>query len=105
MPVLLLSAAPLVLVKKGGPEIDFYTYLVLFALVTTQIFPIVISMSTVARYYYDFVPIMALMSYMGGLWLKKKGAGYLLMTLLVAAVSIVVSFTLPLNAARFYLGK
>jgi hypothetical protein len=105
MPVLLLSTAPLVLVKEGGLEIDFYTYLVLFALVITQIFPIVIGMSTVARYYYDFVPIMALMSYMGGLWLKKKGAGYLLMTLLAAAVSIVVSFTLPLNAARFYLGK
>jgi hypothetical protein len=105
MPVLLLSFVPLALRKEAAPEMDFRTYLVLFALVVTQVFPIMISMSTVARYYYDFVPIMIMMSYMGALWLKTKGAGYVLPTLLAAALSIVVSFTLPVNAASFYLGK
>jgi hypothetical protein len=105
MPVLVVGFVPLVFRKDAGPETDFYTYLVLFALVITQVFPIVISMSTVARYYYDFVPVMILMAYMGGLLLKKKGEWYLLLVLLAAAISIIISFALPMNAASFYLGK
>lgn len=103
MPVLILSAIPLVLFREGSPKMEPYAILVLFALVITQLFPLVPSMSTVARYYYDFVPIMIMMSYLGGLWLKGKGSGYFLMVLLAAAFSVVISFTLPMNAIKFYL--
>jgi hypothetical protein len=103
MPALLLSGIPLIFLKEVQPDMEPRTVLVLSTLVVTQIFPLVVSMSTVARYYYDFVPIMMMLSFLGGLWLTRRGPGYFLVVLLAVILSVVVSFTLPMNAIKFYL--
>ena len=74
MPVLILFVVPLAFVKEDRPDINFRMYLVLFVLLVMQVLPISVSMATAARYYYDFLPIMMIMAYLGALWLKRKKA-------------------------------
>ncbi len=105
MPVLILFVVPLALVKEDRPDINFRMYLVLFVLLVMQVLPISVSMATAARYYYDFLPIMMIMAYLGALWLKRKKAEYFFAVLLMAVISIIVSLALPMNAISFYLGK
>ncbi len=105
MPVLILFVVPLALIKEDRPEMNLSMYLVLFVLLILQVLPISVSMATVARYYYDFLPIMMIMAYLGALWLKRRRAEYFLAVLFMVAVSIIVSVTLPMNAISFYLGK
>lgn len=105
MPVLILFVVPLALAKESKPGVTFRMHLVLFVLLVTQVLPISVSMATAARYYYDFLPIMMIMAYLGALWLKRKKAEYFFALLLMAVVSMIVSITLPMNAMSFYLGK
>ncbi len=105
MPVLLLFVVPLALVKEDRPPMSFSMYLVLFVLLFMQVLSIAVTMLTVARFYYDFVPIMMITSYLGALWLKRKRADCFLVVVLMAAVSTIVSFSLPVSAMSFYLGK
>jgi len=105
MPVLLLFVVPLALVKENRLPTSFHMYLVLFVLLFMQVLSIAVTMLTVARFYYDFVPIMMIMSYLGALWLKRNRADCFWVVVLMAAVSTIVSFSLPVCAMSFYLGK
>lgn len=67
-----------------------------------QVAVISLSLAATARYYYDFLPLLLLMASFGAIWLQKQGKAGAGLLLFLNAVSILISFALPMNAIRFY---
>jgi hypothetical protein len=61
-----------------------------------------LSLAAIARYYYDFLPLLMLMVYLGAGGLKAAGSISIRMLAFLGGTSVVASFALPLNAIRFY---
>ncbi|MFC1816632.1 hypothetical protein ACFL0M_12030 [Thermodesulfobacteriota bacterium] len=101
MPILMLSVVPLI-AKRSGPGENIENYLIFLAVLVVQIFSIIFTVTTVARYYYDFLALMMMMTYLGTAWLKVNGKVSNTMVCLLGVISAVMSFALPMNAIKFY---
>lgn len=101
MPIMLLSFGPLI----GGrfkTYIEFNLFGLVAALFVVQVVVISLSLAAIARYYYDFFALMMLIAFMGGSYLRsieKISDG---LVVLLGALSLIISFALPMNAVRFY---
>jgi hypothetical protein len=78
------------------------SYLILAAVFAAQCLTISLTLASTARYYYDFLPIMMMMSYIGAMWFQKHGTRPRVMIGALAVLSIVLSFALPMNAIGLY---
>ena len=101
MPVLVLAAAPL-LTRNARTENGLEAYAGCGVILITQVLSFIFTVATIARYYYDILPLMMMMAYMGaaGFIINRKLSHPLLAFL--AALSILISWALPLNAVKFY---
>ena len=102
LPITILSIAPVVsqkLLFKPGLRI---IYLILLTVCFLQILPTALSVASVARYYYDFLPILLMLSYIGLISLKLNYQVSDKLTLALGILSVVLSLALPINGIRFY---
>lgn len=77
-------------------------YFILAVLFAVQLVTVALSLAAIARYYYDFVPLLMLMLSIGVAWLKTAGQVSNKTVGFLAGISVLISFTLPMNAIRFY---
>jgi hypothetical protein len=101
MPIMLLSFAPLV----GGrfkSHAEMTIYLIILTLFAVQVVVISLSLAAIARYYYDFLALMMMMAFAGGNYLRSTEKISDGMFIFLGAISIMISFALPMNAITFY---
>ena len=101
-PILLFMVYPLVsrLLDLGDPPAPNYGTLA--AIFLLQVIPVSLTVGTAARYYYDFLPIAALMAYLGALQLSRRARLTVLFVAILGVLSIVLGLSLPLQAVGFY---
>jgi hypothetical protein len=102
MPIMLLSVVPLLASWRNPDGFRLTTYLILSSVFVVQCLTISLTPASTARYYYDFLPIMMMMSYIGAMWIEKHGSRPTVMVGSLAVLSIVLSFALPMNALSLY---
>ncbi len=102
MPILVLMFYPLAsrLLELGEPPASNYGTLA--AIFFLQVIPVSLTVGTTARYYYDFVPIAALMAYLGTLQLNRQARTTVVLVVLLGVLSIVLGLSLPIQAVAFY---
>jgi len=101
MPITLLSFA----LPVGGRFKSFVEtniYLMIFILFAVQVVVISLSLSAIARYYYDFLALMMMMAFMATVYLRLTAKISTGMVVFLGAISIIISFALPMNALTFY---
>lgn len=101
LPVTILFVVPL-FTRRSATGAGFENYIIFSAIFLTQIFSITFTIATIARYYYDFFPIMMMMTYMGAVWLKVNRKVSDVTLISMGVISVVISFALPMNAIQFY---
>lgn len=101
MPVLVIGIVPLI---SGRSQANFNRsgYIISAGVFAVQMVVISLSIATTARYVYDFLALLMIMSYLGAVRMQTAGKMSTGMFGMLAAVSVVISFALPLNAIRFY---
>jgi len=102
MPVLVLFIVPIVAYRAGSRQINIRNYSILATVFALQVLTVALTLGSCARYCYDFVPIMMMMSYMGAVWLKTHGSRPMLILAVLGVLSLVVSFALPVGAIGLY---
>jgi hypothetical protein len=101
MPIMLLSFVPLVDGRfKSHAEMNIY--LIILTLFAIQVVVISLSLAAIARYYYDFFALMMVMAFVGGSYLRSSAKISNGMVIFLGAISIMISFALPMNAITFY---
>ena len=98
MPILSLFFTPLFFKIDN----DKYSFYLVFSVFIAQIFSLGFTIASIARYYYDFVPLMMIMAFMGIVLLKKRAKISNGMVGFLGAISLIISFSLPMNAILFY---
>jgi len=101
MPILLLVLAP-PLFRHAGPGFGLPLYRSLVLIFSLQVMSILFTIAAIARYYYDFLPIMLLMAFIGAIRLQLDGRLSCFTIGFLAVLSLLLSFALPLNAIQFY---
>lgn len=102
MPIALQALLPLV---KGTGVFESKQlkdrYVVLGMIFGILVLSVSLTVATTARYYYEFLPILLVLSYLGAS--SKAGIlSTLPATVVLALISIVLSLAVPLNAVFFY---
>lgn len=101
MPIMFLAFAPL-----AGNGFKAYReikpYVMIVSLFAVQVVVISLSLAAIARYYYDFFALMMLLAFVGGDHLRTSAKISDGMVIALGAISILISFALPMNAVRFY---
>ncbi len=102
IPVLLFCFFCSVRRKPTEPVPDNTLSQIIIASVLLQLIPLSLTIASAARYYFDFLPLMFIMAFAGYVRIKSK-LTYKYMTLgLVASVSLVFSFWVPIGSLIFY---
>lgn len=102
LPMTIFCLAPIIshgLLSKSGLKTQ---YLILVAICLLQILPTALSVASVARYYYDFFPILLALAYIGVIGLKLNDSVSDSFLFTMGALSVVFSSSLPMNAISFY---
>ena len=102
MPVLLLAFYPLVARLVGSKEPFMRSYGIIMGVLILQALPVSATVSTTLRYYYDFLPVMALAAYLGAVQLSRRGPFFSGLVIALAVASVILSFTAPLHGIVFY---
>lgn len=101
MPMMIVAFIPLFSTGFRA-EAHANGYFIVAVLWAVQLVAVALSLAAIARYYYDFVPLMMLMLFIGVNWLKTAGQVSNTTVVLLGGISVAISFTLPMNAIRFY---
>jgi len=102
LPVLLFCFVP-VLKRAAGTTALQRVALGLFAAVCAlQILPVSMSMAAITRYYFDFLPMMMVIAFLGLKQVQEDFHNKNLMLIMISAVSILFSLAVTVNAVRFY---
>jgi hypothetical protein len=102
LPVLLFCFVPLF---KGATNLTAskQSALRLFAVVFAfQIIPLSMSMAAITRYYYDFLPVMMVIAFLGIEQVQEQLQHKKLTLIVISAISILFSFAVTINALRFH---
>lgn len=75
---------------------------ILSAAVVLQLIPLSLTIGSIARYYYDFVPLMLIMAFAGYVSIMNKFRSEYLMLGTSAAASIILSLPVPIVALAVY---
>ncbi|MDM8554375.1 hypothetical protein QUF75_06555 [Desulfococcaceae bacterium HSG7] len=102
LPLSIFSIAPILSHKLLFKSDLKKFYLILLTICLLQILPTALSVASVARYYYDFLPILLMLSYIGLISLKLNYQVSDKLILVLGLLSIVLSFALPVNGIVFY---
>jgi hypothetical protein len=102
MPVTLLAFCPLFGTFRNKESRNNVTYFVLLGVLACQVLLPCFTVAATARYYYDSLPILLVLSFMGAAWLKSHSDYSKYIAVGLAAISIVISFSLPMNGLLFY---
>ena len=100
MPVLVLAVVPLVAREFFRDVPPNACYWILVGVVGLQVLSSCVTVAATARYYFDFLPTMLIVSYMGGRWLADRWRVGRCLVVGLCLISVVVSFALPMNAVR-----
>ncbi|MEW6671389.1 MAG: hypothetical protein AB1427_06770 [Thermodesulfobacteriota bacterium] len=100
-PILVLAFVPCLSSKSYGND-GLTPFVILLGLVIVQIFSVGFTVATIARYYYDFIPLMMMMAFMATVHLKLNRKISNGMIAFLCCISTVLSFALPMNAIRLY---
>ena len=100
-PILMLACVPCFSSKSYGDD-GLTKFVVLFGLIAVQIFSVAFTVASIARYYYDFIPLMMIMAFMATVHLRSKTKISNGMIAFLGGISLVLSFALPMNAITFY---
>ncbi len=76
---------------------------ILFAAVVLQVIPLSLTIGSVARYYFDFLPLMLVLAFAGYVGIKSRLSSNYFILGLTSALSLVLSFCVPMSALIFYL--
>lgn len=77
-------------------------YAVLWTVFGLQVLSVSLTLATTARYYYEFLPVLLMLSFLGTQYFKGWKAWKRPIVIGAAALSIVLSLSVPLNAVIFY---
>ncbi len=102
MPITVLFVFPTIQLLRATPYTYKSTSLVLLGVLAIQVTLVALTVASIARYYFDFLPIFMLLSFLGALWVNEHYPRSRSAVLVLAALSVVVSFALPMNALTFY---
>lgn len=102
MPVLLSAFYPIAARLAGRDEPFMRSYGIVTVVFVLQVVPVAATVASTARYYYDFLPVLALAAYLGAIQMtrRRRFLGYLVSALVIA--SVVVSLTIPVHGILFY---
>jgi len=102
MPITIFAFTPMIFHGLAGKSRINRKYGILFMLLALQIAPIAMTVNTVARFYFDFLPILLMMSFVGvaGSGLGKKDME--LTTAAFGVASLLLSFAVLMNAFAFH---
>ena len=104
MPLLTLMVYPVVNRLFIRPDRPMWNYGLVFFLFMLQVLPPAFTVATTARYYYDVFPLAFILAYIGALQLIELGRIAFLPIGLLAFLSLVLSFSLPVQAMTFATG-
>lgn len=102
LPMTIFCLAPVIshrLLSKSGLRTH---YLILLTVCLLQILPTALSVASVARYYYDFLPILFILAYIGIIGLKLNDSISDAFIIAMGVLSVTLSLSLPMNAIIFY---
>lgn len=100
IPVLIFSATPLFTNASNRGILLKPLLFFLWIAFILQVLPLSLTVGSIARYYYDFLPFLLLLSFVGMFWIKNKLLKVLIPVLTV--LSIVLSFAVVVNAMHTY---
>jgi hypothetical protein len=101
VPILTLSVVPCFSSKSYWDD-GLTRFVILFSLVAVQILSVAFTVASIARYYYDFISLMMMMTFIATLHLRSKVKISNGMIASLGVISVVLSFALPMNAITFY---
>jgi hypothetical protein len=102
IPILLFSFNAGLQFRDSHENQDTLFTLILSLLLVSQLLPLCLTLASIARYYFDFLPILLLLSFVGYLRVRQKGnAGYLLLVF-SALISLIISFSVVINGLMLY---
>jgi hypothetical protein len=102
MPVTLLAFCPLFRALRSKERQINVIYFVLLGVLACQVLLPCFTVAATARYYYDSLPVFLVLSFMGAVLLKSKRESLQYIAVGLAVISIVISFSLPMNGLLFY---
>ena len=102
LPITIFAWFPMGRTKFKAAYICQSEYIFFIAISWIQILMISITVATTIRYFYDFLPIMLLCSFIGIACLKRSALISNGFILAMGIFSIIISFTIFLNAISFY---
>jgi hypothetical protein len=76
---------------------------ILLAAVVLQVIPLSLTIGSIARYYFDFLPLMLVMAFAGYVGIKSRLSSNYFILGLTSVLSLVLSFSVPMSALMFYL--
>ncbi len=101
MPILVLCFVPL-FTKRFLCNGSLGKYVICSAVLVAQILSVGFTVATIARYYYDFLPLLMMMAFIGAVSLKMNRKISDMTLMFLGIVSILISWALPMNAIQFY---
>ncbi len=104
MPVLLFLFAGFRAVKAGGSGSTRVYCRCLTTLLALQVVPLCLSMASTARYCFDFLPVMMMLSCLGAFTLRMKPGDRFVLALAGAVISLVISSAVVLDGMVEYAG-
>ena len=102
MPVLFLCFFCSFRGAAATSEFDRIAPKLLLALFALQVVPLSLTIGSIARYYFDFLPLMLIMAFAGHVEIKSRLRSKRLVLGLTSALSLILSFSVPISALIFY---
>ena len=102
MPITLLAFCPLFKTLRSKISQLNVSYFMLLGVFACQVLLPCFTVAATARYYYDFLPILLILSFIGAVALSTYRGFLKYFTFGLVVVSLIVSFSLPMNALVFY---
>jgi hypothetical protein len=100
IPILVFGIIPMFFKSEEKSEKAlFKVFLIAIAL---QLLPLSATIGSIARYYLDFLPLMLIASFLGYCLIEDKLSSKYFLVTLTAIMSLVLSFSVVLNALPFY---
>jgi len=102
LPVLLFCFVPVFKRANDATALQRVALGLFAAVCVLQILPLSMSMAAITRYYYDFLPMMMVIAFLGIKQVQEEFQHKNLMLVIITVVSILFSFAVTVNAVRFH---
>jgi hypothetical protein len=103
MPVLLFCFFCSVRRDISKPKFQAIASIILWAAFVLQVVPLSLTIGSIARYYFDFLPLMLILAFAGYVAIKSRLSSKYFILGLTSGLSLLLSFSVPMDALIFYL--